>query len=169
MVLDTNVMGAAEDPEPPTDELSSIDTPGSIWLSLGPVGMSDPDSQDEGAHPQREVATGLLPLHDTWAQRPDSNSGDNKAQEWSIEYGFSTDVRETNNRRQINPPRSREMEAAQSDPNYQLPCFTWARTTSSKSDMMHAPPPIEERDAESPGSMGSGSEFNTDVSETRYR
>ena len=52
MALDTHVMGAMEDPELPTEEPSSIDTPGSIWLSLGLVEMSDPDSEEEGAHPR---------------------------------------------------------------------------------------------------------------------
>ena len=41
MALDTHVMGTTEDREPPTDEPSSIDNPGSIWLSLGLVEMSD--------------------------------------------------------------------------------------------------------------------------------
>ena len=109
MALDTNVMGATEDSEPPTDEPSSIDTPGSIWLSLGLVEMSDPDSEEEEAHPhpQREVATGPLPLHDTWAQGLDSESGDGKP-DWSTECGFSMHVSETSKRSRINPSLPQE-------------------------------------------------------------
>ena len=64
MALNTNVMGATEDPQPPTDEASSINAPESIWLSLGLVEMSDPDSEEEGPNFQREMTRGLL--HDTW-------------------------------------------------------------------------------------------------------
>ena len=41
MALDTNVMGATEDPQTPTHEPSLIDTPGSIWLSPGVVPIGD--------------------------------------------------------------------------------------------------------------------------------
>ena len=95
--------------------------------------MSDPDLEEEGANSQREMATCPLPLHDTWAQRPDSDLGDSKPQEWSTESGLGTDVSETNKRRRVNPPPPiGEMEIAQSEPNYQPPRFTWARSTSQE-------------------------------------
>ena len=147
MALDANIMGATEDLEPPADEPSSIDTVGSIWLSLGLVEMSDPDCEEEGPNFPRDIATCLLPLHDARTQDPHSVSGDSKPQGWSTESGFGTEVSATNKRRRINPPSPiGEMETTQSGPNYQPPRFTWARSISTKSDTMHDPPRTGERD-----------------------
>ena len=101
MAPETHVIDMV-DPQPSMDELALIDDPGSIWLSLGLVEMSEQDSEGaEGANPQRDMATGLLPLRQARAQ--DSESGESKSHDWSTESGFSTDVSENNKRRRANP------------------------------------------------------------------
>ena len=110
MALDTHVMGTTEDPEPLIDEpeplideSSLVDDPGFMWLSLGLVEMSNPDSEGGGGlSSQRHMALGLLPLYAS----SDTDSGESKPQGrlTESESRLSTDVSDTSKRRRVNPP-----------------------------------------------------------------
>ena len=70
--------------------LSADDHPGAIWLSLGLVEMSEPE--EEASQEHEITATGLLHC-DT------SGSDDIKPHRWSEGTDFSTDVSDTNKKR----------------------------------------------------------------------
>ena len=90
-VRETQVLGGED-----STVSSPNEHPGAIWLSLGLVGMSEPE---EGAS-QEATATGLL-------QCDTSSSDDNKPYGWSEETEHSTDVidtKEHRKKRRTTPP-----------------------------------------------------------------
>ena len=143
-------------------DISPNDHPGAIWLSLSLVEMNEPE---EGAS-REATTTGLL-------QCDTSNSDDSKLRGWTegTDHSTSTDVSDTNKKRTMasthhkkrctNPPLppAGERGEAQFGPSFPVPRFTWARSISTKSDVMQAPPPT----------VGSGSDFSTEVNGPEYR
>ena len=83
-------MGMSVDLEPHTEDPLLTDDLGSIWLSMGLVAMSDPNSGEDSCNCLGGVAA--APVNNLLVQGSDSE--DDKLQGLSLESEFSTDVSE---------------------------------------------------------------------------